>query len=324
MNNKVIEWPPSLPPTERVAQAERSDTPASAGVAPGWLGATHPPLAAVDAHAHVFVRGLPLAAQFRHAPEYDATLETYASYLASHGLSHAVLVQPSFLGTDNRFFVDVMRRYPRRFRGVAVVEPSVGDTELDELAQTGVAGIRLNLIGLPVPDLSQPEWRNLLSHVNALGWHVEVHCEAANLPAMVGALLAHRCTVVVDHFGRPSPELGANDPGFRYLLSVASTGYVWVKLSGAYRSVSAHDSYSDNNSDSDGTELGARLTAPLLAAYTPERLVWGSDWPHTQHRQRVDYDVTRMALDRWVPDATQRETILARSPQTLYRFDAGA
>src|SRR5262249_55146356 len=154
-----------------------------------------------------------------------------------NGLSHAVLVQPSFLGTDNRFFVDVMTRFPHRFRGVAVVEPSVGDAELDALAQAGVVGIRLNLIGLPNPDLNTREWRNLLAHVNALGWHVEVYREAADLPAIVGALLEHRCTVVVDHFGRPSPELGADDPGFQYLLSVASTGRVWVKLSGAYRSV---------------------------------------------------------------------------------------
>jgi predicted TIM-barrel fold metal-dependent hydrolase len=308
MNSKVIEWPTSL------SQAETSDTPAPAGVPPGWLDTPHPPLAGIDTHAHVFVRGLPLAAQRRHAPEYDATLDTYASYLQPNGLSHAVLVQPSFLGTDNRFFVDVMTRFPWRYRGVAVVEPSVGDPELDVLAQAAVVGIRLNLIGLPIPDLSRPEWRSLLAHVNALGWHVEVHREAADLPAVVGALLKHRCTVVVDHFGRPSPELGADDPGFRYLPSVASTGRVWVKLSAAYRNVR----------DGDGAELGARLAAPLIAAFTPERLVWGSDWPHTQHRHYVDYDATRVALNDWVPDPAQRETILTRSPQTLYRFDAFA
>ncbi|MDQ7976976.1 amidohydrolase family protein [Paraburkholderia sp. SARCC-3016] len=323
MNSKAIECPSSL------LHAACSGTQAPAGAPPGWLGATRPPLVAVDTHAHVFVRGLPLAAQRRHAPEYDATIETYASYLAPNGLSHAVLVQPSFLGTDNRFFVDVMRRYPYRLRGVAVVAPSAGDAELDALAQAGVAGIRLNLIGLPVPDLSQPAWRNLLAHVNALGWHVEVHREAADLPALVGALLAQRCTVVVDHFGRPSPDLGVDDPGFRYLLSVASTGRVWVKLSGAYRSmrsgsVEVAGASAGDMRDADGTGLGARLAAPLLEAFTPERLVWGSDWPHTEHRQHVDYDTTRMALDVWVPDAAQRETILTRSPQTLYRFDAYA
>ncbi|CAB3746604.1 amidohydrolase family protein [Paraburkholderia solisilvae] len=313
MNSKVTEWPTPL------SQAVPATAPAPAGVPPGWLGATHPPLAAVDSHAHVFIRGLPLAPQRRHAPEYDATLEAYASYLQPNGVSHAVLVQPSFLGTDNRFFVEVLKRYPARFRGVAVVAPSAGDAELDALAQAGVVGIRLNLVGLPIPDLSRPAWRNLLSHVNALGWHVQVHRAAADLPAIIGPLLEHRCTVVVDHFGRPSPDAGERDPGFRYLLSVASTGRVWVKLSGAYRSVPA-----DSVHDADGAELGARLAAPLIAAFTPARLVWGSDWPHTEHRQQVDYDATRMALERWVPDAAQRETILTRSPQTLYRFDASA
>jgi len=131
------------------------------------------------------------------------------------------------------------------------------------------------------------------------------------LHAVVGPLLAQGCTVVVDHFGRPDPHTGANDPGFRYLLSVAATGRVWVKLSAAYRSAPGDD----------GTALGTALASQLLDAYTPERLVWGSDWPHTQHQQLVDYAATRRALDQWVPDAAQREWILTRSARALYRFE---
>jgi len=276
-----------------------------------WSDANDTRITAIDAHAHVFVRGLPLAAQHRHAPDYDATLDAYAGHLLANGISHAVLVQPSFLGTDNSFFLDVAKRYPRRFRGVAVVDCAVTDTELALLDSTGVVGIRLNLIGLPVPQLSAPEWQRLLARVNALGWHVEVHREAVDLHAVIGPLLEQGCTVVIDHFGRPNPHTGANDPGFGYLLSVAATGRVWIKLSAAYRSAS----------DDDGTALGSALTSHLLDAYTPERLVWGSDWPHTQHQQRVDYDATRRALDQWVPDATQREWILTRSARALYRFE---
>jgi predicted TIM-barrel fold metal-dependent hydrolase len=268
-------------------------------------------ITAIDAHAHVFVRGLPLAAQRRHAPDYDATLDGYAGHLLANGISHAVLVQPSFLGTDNSFFLDVAKRYPRRFRGVAVVDCAVTDAELARLDSTGVVGIRLNLIGLPVPQLSAPEWRRLFARVNALGWHVEVHREAVDLHAVVSPLLEQGCTVVVDHFGRPNPHTGANDPGFGCLLSMASTGRVWVKLSAAYRSAPGND----------GTVLGTALTSQLLDVYTPERLVWGSDWPHTQHQQLVDYDATRRALDQWVPDATQRELILTRSARALYRFE---
>jgi len=222
-----------------------------------------------------------------------------------------VLVQPSFLGTDNSFFLDVAKRYPRRFRGVAVVDCAVTDAELSLLDRSGVVGIRLNLIGLPVPQLSAPEWQRLFARVNALGWHVEVHREAVDLHAVVGPLLAQGCTVVVDHFGRPNPRIGANDPGFGYLLSMAATGRVWIKLSAAYRSAPGDD----------GTVLGTTLASQLLDAYTPDRLVWGSDWPHTQHQQLVDYDATRRALDQWVPDAAQRELILTRSARALYRFE---
>jgi predicted TIM-barrel fold metal-dependent hydrolase len=279
-----------------------------------WHDMGDPQITAIDAHAHVFIRGLPLAQQRRHAPDYDATLDAYAGHLLANGISHAVLVQPSFLGTDNSFFLDVAKRYPRRVRGVAVVDCTITDTELALLNNAGVVGIRLNLIGLPIPQLNAPEWQRLLARVNALGLHVEVHRQAVDLHALVGPLLEQGCTVVVDHFGRPDPHAGADDPGFAYLLSVAATGRVWVKLSAAYRSARGND----------GTVLGTILASQLLDAYTPERLVWGSDWPHTQHQQLAGYDATRRALDQWVPDATQREWILTRSARVLYGFESVA
>ncbi len=280
-------------------------------VADRWYDTGDMRITAIDAHAHVFVRGLPLAEQRRHAPDYDATLDAYAAHLLANGISHAVLVQPSFLGTDNNFFLDVLKRYPRRFRGVAVVDCAVTEAELARLDRAGVAGIRLNLVGLPLPQLDAPGWRRLLARVNALGWHVEVHRAAADLHAIVGPLLEQGCTVVVDHFGRPDPNNAIDDPGFKYLLSVAATGRVWVKLSAAYRSAL----------NDDGTTLGARIASRILDAYTPDRLVWGSDWPHTQHQPLVDYAATRRALDEWVPDAVQRESILTRSARMLYRFE---
>ncbi len=276
-----------------------------------WYNTGDKRITAIDAHAHVFVRGLPLAQQRRHAPDYDATLDAYAGHLLSNGVSHAVLVQPSFLGTDNSFFLDVVKRYPRRFRGVAVVDCAVTDSELALLDRTGVVGIRLNLIGLKLPQLTAPDWQRLFARVNALGWHVEVHREAVDLHAVVGPLLEQGCTVVIDHFGRPDPHTAAGDSGFKYLLSVGATGRVWVKLSAAYRSAV----------DDDGTALGMSLASQILDAYTPDRLVWGSDWPHTQHQHIVDYDAARRALDQWVPDGAQRESILTSSARTLYRFD---
>jgi len=280
-------------------------------VADQWYNTADMQITAIDTHAHVFVRGLPLAKQRRHAPDYDATLETYAGHLLSNGISHAVLVQPSFLGTDNSFFLEVLKRYPRRFRGVAVVDCEVSDRELAALERAGVVGIRLNLVGLTLPDLTTPGCRRLFARVNALGWHVEIHREATDLHAVVGPLLEQGCTLVIDHFGRPDPHRGASDPGFKYLLSVADTGRVWVKLSAAYRSA-VNDA---------GTALGTLLAKPILNAYTPDRLVWGSDWPHTQHRQIVDYNCARRSLDQWVPDDVQRESILTNSARWLYRFE---
>jgi predicted TIM-barrel fold metal-dependent hydrolase len=292
---------------ERI-QTMQTQTPT---VTDQWYNTGDKRITAIDAHAHVFVRGLPLAQQRRHAPDYDATLDAYAGHLLSNGVSHAVLVQPSFLGTDNSFFLDVVKRYPRRFRGVAVVDCAVTDSELALLDRTGVVGIRLNLIGLKLPQLTAPDWQRLFARVNALGWHVEVHREAVDLHAVVGPLLEQGCTVVIDHFGRPDPHTAAGDPGFKYLLSVGATGRVWVKLSAAYRSAV----------DDDGTALGMSLASQILDAYTPDRLVWGSDWPHTQHQHIVDYDAARRALDQWVPDGAQRESILTSSARTLYRFD---
>ncbi|MDR5823264.1 amidohydrolase family protein [Caballeronia sp. LZ043] len=276
-----------------------------------WLEAAHAPIDAIDSHAHVFVRGLPLAPHRRHAPDYDATLDDYAAHLRANGVSHGVLVQPSFLGTDNSFFIDVLQRYPQRFRGVAVIDPSISDAALHRLAEQGVVGMRLNLIGLALPDVRAAHWRGLFERVNALGWHVEIHRNAIDLPLLITPLLEQHCTVVIDHFGRPDPAHGAADPGFRYLLTTASSGKVWVKLSAAYRNVVGEN----------GTALGQTLAAALLDAFGPERLVWGSDWPHTQHRSLIEYDDSRAALDRWIPDAAQRTAVIRDSARTLFRFD---
>ncbi|WP_321939988.1 MULTISPECIES: amidohydrolase family protein [unclassified Paraburkholderia] len=275
-----------------------------------WLDTEASYVTGIDSHAHIFVQGLPLAAQRRHAPDYDATLDQYVDQLASHGMSHGVLVQPSFLGVDNSFLAAVSKRYARRFRGVAVVDPEVGDEELEALNAAHVVGARLNLIGVPLPDFHGRRWSALLSRLNALRWHVEVQVHAADLPYVLDALLAHRCTVVVDHFGRPDAARGVDDPGFRHLVSKASSGDVWVKLSAAYRSVQG----------ACGTESAIALAAALLDAFSAQRLVWGSDWPHTQHRHLVDYAAAANALQRWIPDEAARRTILTTSAVELFRF----
>jgi predicted TIM-barrel fold metal-dependent hydrolase len=264
-------------------------------------------ITAIDSHAHLFTRHLPLSAERRYVPEHDATLAQYLALLDGHGVSHGVLVQPSFLGSDNSFLLDALRASPQRLRGVAVVEPSIGPDALQAMDQAGICGIRLNLVGVPLPDLHGSDWQRLLAQVNALGWHVELHRESRDLATAGQSLLDAGCRLVVDHFGRPGADVHG-DPGFAWLLRQAGTAKVWVKLSAAYRnwqgnSTAPHDA-----------------TQALLQHFGPERLVWGSDWPHTQHRDIVDYGAAHAALAAWVPDADARAQILCDTPAQLFKF----
>ena len=265
---------------------------------------------AIDTHAHVFARDLPLTSDRRYAPAYDATLADYLGMLDRNGMSHGVLVQPSFLGTDNAYLLEALRREPRRLRGIAVVAPETAPDELRRLDRAGVVGLRLNLVGQPDPDLADETWRRHLAEVAALGWQVEVHAEARRLPQLLPPLLRAEVPVVVDHFGRPDPRLGVDDPGFRHLLTFGTTRRVWVKLSAAYR----------NGGDGAG-ERTARAATPLLRdAFGPDRLLWGSDWPHTQFEKAINPAATRHALDAWLPDLAERRIVLADTPARLFRF----
>jgi predicted TIM-barrel fold metal-dependent hydrolase len=264
----------------------------------------------IDTHAQVFERGLPMPSARRYAPDHDATLDQYLGLLDRHGVERGVLVQPSFLGTDNSYLVRALAAARGRLRGVAVVDASASEAQLQALARAGVDGLRLNLIGLPLPDTREPGWARVLEQANALGWHVELHLEAARLPAIVPALLAAGCRIVVDHFGRPDPILGVDDPGFGFLLRQAASGRVWVKLSAPYRIAAAQRC----------AAVGRQAATQLLQAYTAGRLLWGSDWPHTQHGDQASYPQALQWLQGWLDDAGALRTVLSRTPLDLFQF----
>jgi predicted TIM-barrel fold metal-dependent hydrolase len=267
-------------------------------------------LTAVDTHAHIFQRGLKTAAVRRYTPDYDATLGDYLAQLDAHGVSHGVLVQPSFLGTDNSYLVAALKAQPKRLRGVVVVDPGTPGKILSDFAAAGVVGIRLNLISLAVPDFKQAPWPAFLRHLVKLDWFVEVQREARDLPLILAPLLDAGVNIVIDHFGRPDPKLGVNDPGFRSLLSSASTRKLWMKLSGAYR-----------NGANGAGEATALAALPLLReAFGAERLLWGSDWPHTQFEKVANYAAVRAQFDQWITSPAERAAILQATPASLYRI----
>lgn len=267
-------------------------------------------ITAIDMHAHVFERGLQLADARRYAPTYDAPLPAYLAQLDAHGVSHGVLVQPSFLGVDNSYLLAALKQAPQRLRGVAVIDPAAPETLLTQMNAEGIVGIRLNLIGAADPQLKSPVWQAALARLHALGWHVELHVEARRLPALLQPLLEAQVSVVVDHFGRPDPALGVDDPGFAALLAAGRSRRVWVKISGAYR----------NGANGRGEAIALAAMPRLKDALGLDRLVWGSDCPHTQFESQIDYDKMWAFAGVLLPSAADRKQVLVDTPAQLFRF----
>lgn len=265
---------------------------------------------AIDTHAHVFRRGLPLAPGARYTSDYYATPADYIAQLDANGMSHGVLVQISFLGTDNSYILDAIKASGGRLKGIAVVEPTLSAAELKALDAAGIVGVRLNLVGRPIPDFTTGPWPEHLKAVAALGWQVEIHREARDLPAIISPLLAAGVTVVADHFGRFDGALGVEDPGFRYLLTQGATRRLWVKVSAAYR----------NGANGTG-EAGALKAYPMLRdALGLDRLLFGSDWPHTTFEKTANFANQKAFFEQVVPSADERRQIMGANAAALFRF----
>ena len=263
--------------------------------------------AMIDAHAHVFHRGLRFAPGRRYTPEYDAPLQLYLQELDRNGISNGVLVQPSFLGTDNSYLVESLKAAGGRLRGIVVVDTKTSREELRAFDRAGVVGVRLNLVGKPLPNLVAPEWKALLKSVKTMGWQVEVQSNASGLAVLAPQLLDLGVAVVLDHYGLPDPKLGVADPGFHAILKLGASRGIWVKISAPYRL------------GEPGESLARRAHPLLREAYGADRLLWGSDWPHTQFEATQSYAKNRRFLDELVTDAGERAELLVAS-RNLFRF----
>ena len=262
----------------------------------------------IDAHTHVFLRSLKPYPNARYVPTYDAGWQTLLSVAAEIHVGRAVILQPSFLGFDNSYLFEALKARPAQFRGVPWVSPSVELTaaDWDEMARIGVRGLRFPVYGLPDP--SWPAYGAMLGEALRRDWPIHLHVEGRRLPGLLPFLLEDGHKVVIPHFGMFDRTLGPlRDPGFEFLLQKADSRRIWVVFSGAYRV---------------GYER-ARAAAPLLLkAYGPDRIMWGSDWPHTDTdlNRLTTYAETLKWFEESVTDPADRQKILVGTPKALYGF----
>ncbi|WP_186396762.1 amidohydrolase [Stappia sp. TSB10GB4] len=228
-----------------------------------------------DCHVHVYEE-VSATRGARYVPAGPAPLGHWQAGLARHGLAGGVIVQVSFLGVDNSQLLGALSQLdPQRFAGVAVVPEEIDAAGLDALVAGGIRGIRWNLVrGAPLPDLESPAIAGLLQRLCERGLHLEIQLEGPRLAALVGPLLSRGVTVVVDHFGLPEVADPAREPWLASLSRGADLSRLFVKFSAPYRSP---------------VDVAPHARA-LLELLPPGHVVWGTDWPHTQHEAIADYD----------------------------------
>lgn len=265
-----------------------------------------------DTHFHVFTPSLPMVSDRRYAPDYEASPEAHKALMEKAGLGSGIIIQPSFLGTDNSYMLEAIKAMPESLKGVAVVDPAVSLAELQELKAGGIVGIRFNLVGKTIPDFSNAVYATLFSHVRRLGWHVEIHREAKDLPLFLPVLINSGIRIVIDHFGLPDPADPLADPGFTYLLGLGKCKQIWVKISAPYRT----------QKEDMGLPFAKEAAPKLIRAFGAENILWGSDWPHTRFEQVIDYASMFASFTEYVPDADSRRIILEEAPKGLMQAEA--
>lgn len=268
------------------------------------------PPGACDCHMHIYDARFPYVPNAALKPP-EALVADYRKVQKRLGLSRNVVVQPSSYGTDNRCTLDAVEQLGGSARAVAVVDTSVTDEELKKLAAAGVRGIRFNLVqaGATSIDMLEP----LSRRVNDLGWHVQLHMLADQISANKELLMRLPSPIVFDHMGRIPASATITHPAFAVIGKLLEKGQAWVKLSGAYQdSKVGPPSYAD---------MMGLAQAYVKAA--PERMLWGSDWPHPTVKGEKPDDATLLELlHDWAPDERTRNRILVNNPQVLYGFPA--
>jgi predicted TIM-barrel fold metal-dependent hydrolase len=271
------------------------------------------PSLASDCHIHVYDSRFPVAANAMLLPP-DAHVDDYRVVQRRIGTTRTVVVQPSTYGTDNRCMLNALASLGAEARGVAMVDVGVSDAELERLAAAGVRGIRFNFMQ-PSASITVDMLEPLAQRIAALGWHVQLNIRSDHIVQLEPLLSRLASPIVFDHFARIPPEAGAEHPAYAVVQRLIDRDRGWVKLSGAYlESKVGPPSYAD---------VGALARAFMKTA--PQRLVWGSDWPHPSvHAAWPDEAVLLEALCAWAPDEAVRRQILVANPEALYGFPKDA
>ena len=237
----------------------------------------------------------------------------YLRLLNTLGVARGVLVQPSVYGTDNSAMLAAMKAAGGRLRGVAVVEDDIGGAELRQLDAAGVRGVRVNIVDvkdrkpgtLPMEPLTR-----LARRIAPLGWHMEFLMHVDEFPDLDRTLGDFPVDIVLGHLGYMNMGKRPEDPGFQALLRLMNKGKAWVKLTGPYRITAAPLPYPDTVA-----------AAKALLEANPERVIWGTDWPHVMLKGAMpnDGDLADV-VGSWITDATTLTRVLVDNPAKLYGF----
>jgi 2-pyrone-4,6-dicarboxylate lactonase len=268
------------------------------------------PAGACDAHCHVFGP----AAKFPYAPDRaytppDAPVEQLRRLHAHLGISRAVIVHASCHGTDMRVTLDAIASSNGNYRGVAMVGADVTDSELERLHAGGIRGVRFNFVSHlgGAPDLAL--FDSMLGRVGDLGWHIVLHLDAEDIITYADRIKRIRVPFVIDHMGRVKAERGLEQKPFRMLLDLMRNELAWVKVSGAERVSSGGKPFRD-----------ALPFAAALIEAAPDRVLWGTDWPHPNVAEMPDDGELVDLFFDFTKDAACQHKLLVDNPARLYGF----
>lgn len=270
-------------------------------------GYTLPP-GACDAHCHVFGPGdrFPYAPGRRYTPE-DAPKETLAALHAHLGVERAVIVQASCHGKDNRAMLDALAWRPAQYRGVAIVDDTIADAELDAMHRAGVRGVRFNFVrhlgGAPDLDV----FHRVMDRLKSRGWHVVLHLDAPDIAPLSEMIRKLPLPFVIDHMGRVPGAAGTGQPALRALLDLAQMERCWIKVCGSERI--SLPPYAE-----------AVPIARAVIDAAPDRVLWGTDFPHPNATHEADEADLVDLIPKFAPDPGVQKKLLVDNPARLYGF----